>query len=373
MEFGLFLQGYCPGARAHDAAAENAALLGELEMAVLADRTHWKYVWATEHHALTEYSHLSSSEVFLGALAHATERIHLGSGIFNLSPRVNHPVRNAERAAMLDHLTRGRFEFGTGRGAGSHEVATFNIHDPSSTRAEWDEVAPEILRMWRQTEYTFHGEHFSIDEPHNVLPKPYGPGHPPLWLAVGNPATYEKAGRLGIGALGFNFSAIGQMQPQVDSYKAAIGRCTDPLGDYVNDNVMLSNSVICMKDRDRAREVAMRPDRGYLFSLVCLYHDSFPKLAGAPVWPETPVVMDETMVDAAIAAGALLCGTPEEVCEQLRAYEKVGCDQLVFGFPHSFSQEESLECIELFGREVIPEFDRDPVHSTTRYRQAAAE
>ena len=37
-------------------------------LAVLADKTNWKYVWATEHHALTEYSHLSSSEVFLGYL-----------------------------------------------------------------------------------------------------------------------------------------------------------------------------------------------------------------------------------------------------------------------------------------------------------------
>ena len=103
---------------------------------VLADRTNWKYAWFSEHHALTEYSHLSSSEVMMAYLARATERIHLGSGIFNLSPRVNHPVRNAERVAMLDHVSEGRFEWGTGRGAGSHEVATFNIDDTSSTRAD---------------------------------------------------------------------------------------------------------------------------------------------------------------------------------------------------------------------------------------------
>ena len=83
---------------------------------------------------------------YMGYLARATERIHLGSGIFNLSPRVNHPARNAERVAMLDHLTDGRFEFGTGRGAGSHEIGTFNIHDPNSTKAEWDEVAPRARR-----------------------------------------------------------------------------------------------------------------------------------------------------------------------------------------------------------------------------------
>ena len=28
--------------------------------------------------------------------------------------------------------------------------------------------------------------------------------------------------------------------------------------------------------------------------------------------------------------------------------------------------------MELFGKEVLPQFDKDPVHSTTRYREAAA-
>ena len=63
--------------------------------------------------------------MFLGYLAHTTERIHLGSGIFNPLPQVNHPAKVAERVAMLDHLSDGRFEFGTGRGAGSHEILGF--------------------------------------------------------------------------------------------------------------------------------------------------------------------------------------------------------------------------------------------------------
>lgn len=370
MEFGLFIQGYVPGKKSQDSREEYAAFQHEAALSVLADQHNWKYVWVTEHHALTEYSHISANDVFLGYLANATRRLHLGSGIFNLSPRVNHPVRNAERAAMLDQLTAGRFEFGTGRGAGSHEVGTFNIHDPSSTKAEWDEVAPEILKMWKRTDYTFKGQHFAIDKPHNVLPKPYGPSHPPLWVACGNPQTYTKAGSLGLGALGFNFSPIGDMKPLIASYKEAVAKCTTPLGDYVNDNVMITNAVICMKDRKKAREIAMRPDRGYLFSLVCLYHDTFPKPPGAPVWPAKPIALDEKMVDAAIAAGALLCGTPDEVAEQLQHYDRTGVDQLVFGFPNNFLPGEAEECIELFGKEVIPQYDKDPVHRTTRFRQS---
>src|SRR5262245_24379680 len=370
MEFGIFIQGHLPGPRAHDSEAEHRMLLDEVELVKCADRNNWKYVWISEHHALAEYSHISASDVYMGFLAHATKRIHLGSGIFNLSPRVNHPVRNAERAAMLDHLTEGRFEFGTGRGAGSHEVGTFNIHDTNSTKSEWEEVIHELPRMWRSLDYTFQGKHFAIDKPHNILPKPWGWSHPPFWVACGNPPTYEKAGRMGMGALGFNFSPIHAMKPMVDSYKKGISECREPLGDYVNDNVMLTNSVICFKDRDRAREAATRWNRGYVFSLVCLYHDTFPKPPGAPVWPEKPALLDLAGVDAAIKAGALLCGTPEEVAEQIKAYESTGVDQVVFGLPNHLTKDEATECLELFGKHVIPEFDKDPKHSTTRYRES---
>ncbi|HZQ84403.1 MAG TPA: LLM class flavin-dependent oxidoreductase [Acidimicrobiales bacterium] len=373
MEFGLFIQGYVPGPDAHNSEKEHQALLNEVDLVECADRHGWKYVWVTEHHALPEYSHISASDVYMGYLARATERIHMGSGIFNLSPRVNHPVRNAERVAMLDHLTGGRFEFGTGRGAGSHEIGTFNIHDPNSTKAEWDEVAPELIKMWERKDYTFKGDHFAIDVPHNVLPKPYGNGHPAMWVACGNPATFSKAGKLGIGALGFNFSPIYDMQPQIDSYKEGIAECKEPLGQFVNDNVMITNAVVCMEDRDHAREILTRHGRGYLFSLVCNYHDSFPAPKGAPRWPEPPMDFPPDAIDYAIKAGAVLVGNPEEVCEQIaKGYSKVGVDQLVFGVPgDAVSHEEALECIEVFGKHVIPEFDKDPVHSTTRYRENA--
>jgi alkanesulfonate monooxygenase SsuD/methylene tetrahydromethanopterin reductase-like flavin-dependent oxidoreductase (luciferase family) len=373
MEFGLFIQGFVPGPGAHDTDAEHDALLREAELVERADRTGWKYVWVTEHHALTEYSHLSASDVYLGYLARCTERIHLGSGIFNLSPRVNHPVRNAERVAMLDHLTGGRFEFGTGRGAGSHEIATFNIHDPDTTRSEWDEVLPELVRMWAQRDYTFAGRHFAVDRPHDVLPKPYGKGHPALWVACGSPSTFAKAGGLGIGALGFNFSPIQDMQPLIDAYKEAMAECREPLGQFANDNVMITNAVVCTDDPDHAREIVTRRGRGYLYSLVCLYHDTIPKPASAPTWPQPPRPMTPEAVDWAIATGRLLCGTPEQVCEQIaRSYEPVGVDQLVFGMPgDELTHDEAVECLELFGTQVIPEFDDDPVHRTTRYREGA--
>ncbi len=371
MEFGIFLQGFVPGPAAHTTEGEHTALMNELGFVVTADRHNWKYVWVSEHHGLPEYSHTSASEVFLGHCAATTEQIHLCSGIFNLSPRANHPVRNAERAAMLDHVSNGRFEFGTGRGAGSHEVATFNIMDTDSTRSEWDEVIWEIPRMWERKDYTFQGEHFAIDIPHNVLPKPYGVGHPPIWVACGSPSTFAKAGRLGIGAIGFNFSPIGDMKPQIDAYKQGIADCEEPVGQFVNDNVMITNAVICLEDGDRAREVMTREASAYLYSMVCLYHDTFPKPDGAIVWPDPPRTLSPDMVELAIEHGGVLCGTPDEVNEQLARYDQVGVDQLVFGMPNNLTQDEATECLELFGDKVIPNWDRDAVHRTSKMRQTA--
>src|SRR6476620_7119985 len=155
MEFGIFVQAHLPRQRVEQVGpdAEHQALMNEIDLVKVADQHNWKYVWCTEHHFLTEYSHLSANEVFFCNVAATTENIHIGSGIFNVNPQVNHPVRVAERVAMLDHLSEGRFEFGTGRGAGSHEVATFNIHDTASTKAEWDEVVGEFRKMWKHEDY----------------------------------------------------------------------------------------------------------------------------------------------------------------------------------------------------------------------------
>jgi len=372
MEFGLFLNGYLPGPAAHNPASEHEMLQREMQYAIHADGFNWKYAWFGEHHALTEYSHMSAPECIIPYVAAKTERIHLGSAIMNLSPPVNQPTRNAERVAMLDHVTQGRYEWGTGRGAGEHEMQTFDLHT-SATKEMWHEVAPEILRMFEQRDYSFDGEFFRVPSPHNILPKPYGTGHPPMWVGCGNPGTFTQAGELGIGAIAFNFEPIYNLKGRIDAYREGIANCTEPMGQFMNDNVMMTNAVVCVADSKRAREIAMSPGRGYLNTMVNLYHSTMPKQKNAVVWPDAPhAIPDEATLDWLIEKGYLLCGNPDEVNEQISKYQDVGCDQLVFGIPNEgFEHDEVLEMIELFGTKVIPNFDTDPEHRTTRFRRTA--
>ena len=373
MEFGVFLNGYIPGPAAHDTQSEHTALMREAQYAIHADKFNWKYAWFGEHHGLTEYSHMSAPEVVMAWVAAQTEQIHLSSGIVSFPTTKEHPVRFAERAAMLDHITGGRYEFGTGRGAGSHEVSTFNGLTTADTKSMWDEVVREIPRMWEQRDYSFVGKHFSVPTPHNILPKPWGKGHPAMWVACGNPETFAKAGSMGLGAIAFNFEPIYNLKDRISAYKEAVAHPTDQVGQFKNDNIMMTNAVICLSDRKRARQIALSRGRGYLYSLVCMYHDTMPVKPGYPVWPQAPfAIPDDALLDTLIEAGYLQCGTPDEVAEQVARYATVGCDQLVFGLPNEgFEHEEILENIELFGTHVIPEFDKDPEHSTTRYRREA--
>jgi alkanesulfonate monooxygenase SsuD/methylene tetrahydromethanopterin reductase-like flavin-dependent oxidoreductase (luciferase family) len=382
MEFGVFLNGYIPGPAAHSTEHEHIELFRQAEYVVAADKHNWKYAWFGEHHSLTEYSHMSAPEVVMGWVAAQTDYIHLGTGINSLSPRKEHPARYAERAAMLDHFTNRRFEWGTGRGAGSHELATFNIMDKNSTKAEWAEVVREIPRMWEQYDYSYDGESFTVPYPHNVVPKPYGQGHPPIWVACGNPGTFTTAGELGIGAIAFNFEPIFALRGRIEAYKEGAANCTDPLGQFKNDNVMITNSVICCETREEARQIAVRRGRGYMVTMVNMYHDTMPKSPDAITWPDTPFTLHDVIKDPNVDAdqlldriidhGHMLCGTPDEVCEQIARWGDVGMDQLVFGLPiESMYDEEIFATLELFGDKVIPEFDKDRTHSTDHYRATA--
>ena len=69
---------------------------------------------------------------------------------------------------------------------------------------------------------------------------------------------------------------------------------------------------------------------------------------------------------------ARIVGDPDECAAAVQKYADVGCDQIIFGVLASTQpQDVALRSVELFGRHVQPRFDKDPVHSTTRMRQAA--
>ena len=204
-----------------------------LEQVKVAEEAGFETVWSVEHHFLDQFSVASAPEVWLSAVAQHTERIRIGHGVRLLPFNYNHPVRSAEMAAVLDIMSKGRLEFGTGRSASGIELDGFGI-DPETTRAQWDEALHMIPKMWTQEEFSWESPTFKMP-PRNVLPKPIQKPHPPLWMSGTQPDSAILAGERGIGFMHFSMSDPIGMDEKVKSYKDAIERCSDPVGHFVNE------------------------------------------------------------------------------------------------------------------------------------------
>ena len=206
MEFGVFVGMYHPNHRRAQGETEQDVLRAELDVVQAADRSGFKYAWATEHHFLDEYSHLSANESCLAYLAGVTDNIHIGSGIINITPPVNHPARVAERVAMLDHLRAGPLRVRHRRGSSSTEGRL--RHRPTDLTSDmFDEALPQIVKMWARRRLPRTRAGSSRCHAATCCPSRSPGPHPPLWVAAGQRARFEKAARMGIGVLCFSSRA----------------------------------------------------------------------------------------------------------------------------------------------------------------------
>src|SRR5262249_655505 len=154
MDFGVFFELSVP--RPFSGDVERRVYANALEQARLADELGFDTLWAVDHHFLEEYSHCSAPEIFLAACAMQTQRIRLGHGAVVCVPAMNHPVRVAERAAVLDIVSGGRLEFGTARSSTWTELGGFEV-DPETTKKTWDEYVRVLPKMWTQERFAWDG------------------------------------------------------------------------------------------------------------------------------------------------------------------------------------------------------------------------
>ncbi len=248
MEFGLFMELSVP--RPWTPGSERQVYENALEQVRLADELGFDYVWAVEHHFLEEYSHCSAPDLFLTASAMQTKRIRVGHGVVACVPQYQSPIRIAERAAVLDILSGGRVELGTGRSATWTELGGFGAN-PDETKKTWDEFVRVIPKMWMQERFSWQGRAFSMPE-RAVLPKPVQRPHPPMWVAVTSPGTELDAADRGLGCLGLAPGGFAESERKVKIYRSHVENC-DPVGSFVNDKVSTINFLSCAEDGDRAR------------------------------------------------------------------------------------------------------------------------
>ena len=224
-----------------------------------------------------------------------------------------------------------------------------------------------------QTSYSHEGTYFNMPE-RNVVPKLYQPTPPPMWVAAGNPETFEIAAAHGLGVLCFAFGPPkkSKIPAATAVYKERIADA-DPVTGYANDNVLCVTNLICCENRDEAFAQAAQLGMSYYHSQVLRWLDTFPRPKGVPEWPELIPEPTPADVEKLAMSGAVIAGDPDDCARGIEIYQEIGIDQVVFSpLTTQVSVEDALASFELFGKEVIPKFDTDPVHRTTRFRQAAA-
>jgi putative FMN-dependent luciferase-like monooxygenase len=298
---------------------------------IVAAETHgFDSAWVAQHHFHEPEGGLPAPLVFLAQVAARTSRIRLGTGIITLP--LEHPVRVAEDAAVLDLLSDGRLEIGVGTGGTPSAFAAFGFDS-----AERSEIFARHLRVLLDA---WGG--VPLDGADTRL----YPAAPQLldriWQATFSVAGGARAGAAGDGLMlsrtqprpaGAPGASLAEIQnPIIDAYLAALPPGREP-------RILGSRSVFVADDRAEARRFAERGLRRQA--------DRFAAAGrGAP---------GDTL-DQLIAAFDVHLGTLQEVIDSLAADDTLrrATDLVVqvhsVDPPHPFI----LRSIELVAQEVAP-------------------
>ena len=260
----------------------NALYKETLEQCELADQVGFDNLWFVEHHFLTGFSGSPCPEVLFGALSQITKQIRIGFGVCILP--YHHPVRVAERVAMVDQLTDGRVEFGTGR-SNVYEQTGLGI-DPGNPRAvgRVHQHAAQNLAVRR---VLLRGQVLERAQPPGVAQAlPETPS--PHVLGLHPNRSFRFAAEKGIGVLSSASYATSILADHVKTYRENI-KNAEPVGAFINNFWGNNVHAFCGTDNQEARELCAQsmktffgPDKPYIAGRVGAYEELLEAWGGVP-------------------------------------------------------------------------------------------
>ncbi|MBI4271437.1 MAG: LLM class F420-dependent oxidoreductase [Candidatus Rokubacteria bacterium] len=219
----------------------------------------------------------------LGALAHATRRIRLGTSVLVVPYR--NPLVTAKTLATIDQLSRGRVILGAGVGWLREEFEALGAPPFEARGAVTDEYLRLMRLCWTADPVTFEGRHYTVRDVH-ALPKPAQRGGIPIWVGGHTDAACRRAGTLGDAWHPIGLRAPALLLP--DEYAEKVKRI------------------------HHAALAAGRDPRAITLTLRC------------------PMQVRSPRAKAAAGERPLFQGTAAEVTEDVRRYAAVGVSHFVF-------------------------------------------
>jgi alkanesulfonate monooxygenase SsuD/methylene tetrahydromethanopterin reductase-like flavin-dependent oxidoreductase (luciferase family) len=265
---------------------------------------------------------------------------------------------------MLDQLSRGRVEFGTGIGVHEHEFIRWGV-DYYQRASIAEEVLDVVKMAWTQDEVTFKGEHFQFEEA-LPQPKPYQQPHPPIWAAVHSDSSIENAARRG-----YNMAKNGDTDDIVAEKFDLYRRVWAESGHDREPRIFLMRAIHVAETDERAHEEARdfvgvgeeRVGAGPIANTRVGW-GSNRRGMGADSEKFENKRRGEIMAQAAksydfnLENGITIVGSPDTVTRKIQetqarmGYTLFCTNHALGGMPPHLVQKS----IELFGKEVIPAF-----------------
>jgi len=259
MQFGLFMMPLHPPHRAFADGYER-----DVDQIVLADQLGFREAWIGEH--LTErWENAPAPDLLIAQALKLTKTVRLGTGVTLLA--LHHPVYLAHRLAMLDHLARGRFQWGIGGGGIPTDLSLLGLDytDPAAVRARSAEVLDVVLKLWASAgQFTYHGKFFDIETPvfdpvkaRGYYMKPYQQPHPPIAVAASTPnsSSMRMAGERGWIPMSSSLLSRPYLRDHwrlVEAGAASAGRGADRSQWRVARDVLVAPTSAAARERARA-------------------------------------------------------------------------------------------------------------------------
>ncbi|HYB43030.1 MAG TPA: TIGR03619 family F420-dependent LLM class oxidoreductase, partial [Candidatus Methylomirabilis sp.] len=261
-------------------------------------------------------------------VAARTSRLRLCTGILVLPMR--HMVVAAKQVATLDQFSGGRVTLGVGTGAYREEYEALFPDARGVHRGSIVEEGMQALRLlFTERRATFRGRHVHFEDVES-FPKP-AQDPMPIYAGGNHPEVRRRAGELGQGWMPAVLSPEEIERGVEDIHRAARRAGRD--GSKIDIAPQFAVSI------GRTREEALRR-----FHASQLYQH-LESLKGATLREQTGGYEQRNLI-----------GSPEEICERIRVYQRAGVTTFSGMLFVARSVAEMHEAIELFGREVLPSF-----------------
>ena len=341
MDFGIFTDFHIRKGMTQPEAFDES-----FSQVVEAEKLGLDSVWLAEHHFSPDRSVLASPMVLSSAIAARTTRLRIGLAV-QVLPLTN-PLRVAEEAATVDHVSKGRFEFGIGRSGLTKYYQGYNV-PYSQSRERFFEALDVIMKAWNEDKFSHHGEYYSYDDV-TLVPKPYQQPYPPTRIAVASEDTFSLAGKLGHPIFVSATTAVPLLQERLGLYRQAWKEAGHSGPIQVSLRIpayVAENSTTAASEPEASTRHAIHYGAEELIKTAASEETvaRLRKMAGAPY--------DE------ILQHRVMYGTPEAIVDRIQDYqEKLGITGVVLevNYGGQIPKDRVSNSVRLLAERVIPEF-----------------